>query len=1023
MSKFKFHIILTFFFPFLLGIEVAHAGGGSAGDDCANPEVILSTPYSQNNLTTCGAVNDYTSTDACGSLYMGGEDFVFEYTPSVDENVSVTLTNTDTWTGVFVLDDCPDAGAGCIAQNTSSGGNPSIGAVALNAGQTYYIVVSTFPLPDCTPFNISINPVVPTCSDGILNQGELGVDCGGPCPACPVPNVQDCGGAIPICQDTYFENDAYSGTGNVLNEINSDPSCLGSGEKNDVWYVFTVQSAGNLCFTITPNVLSDDYDWAVYDLTTDPCSDIYTNSSLEVSCNYSGTPGETGPNGVAGDQNEPCVPVNVGETYVINVSQYSTSTNGYTIDFSASTAQIFDNVAPTIANVDTPIVCGQTSLSFWFSENVLCSSVQSSDFTLSGPGGPYTITGVSGTGCILGADYEDYFTVDLSNPLTMNGNYTLNLVGSVEDNCGNVVPNGSLPFTINNCIAVQCTSTTVQALTIENCCPPFTISTVPVNTSCNGSCDGSVNLTVSGGTAPYTFSWSNGSNLEDPANFCAGLQTVTITDDNGCDTVVNVTINSGPSLTANFTYNGNQCVGNSFNFTNTSIPAGNSWSWTFPGGSPATSSVQNPSGITWGSPGTYNVTLATTFGSCTDNQTITITVYDPPTASIAGTNETCPSACDGIANLTVVVGDAPITNYSWSNGASTEDISGLCPNIYNVTVTDANGCTATANVTIGVGTGPTAGFSVNDPDQCLTGNSFVFTNTGDAPGSCGMNCPTFIYDFGDGSPPISGTKAVDANPSYTYTSCGTYTVTLVVDNATCTDTATQDVEIFCEPTASIVGTDVSCVGACDGAANLTVSDGTAPYTYLWSPGGQTIEDITNLCANTYDVVVTDANGCTTTANITITQPSVLSGSITSQTNILCNGGNNGSVTVSGVNGTPGYQYSLDGGPYQGSGTFPGLSAGSYTVTVMDAKSCTVDVPVTITQPSAVTGSITSQTNVLCNGGSTGSVTVAGANGTPGYQYSLDGGPYLGSGTFSGLSAGSYTVTVRDANGCTVNVPV
>ncbi|MFO7922155.1 MAG: gliding motility-associated C-terminal domain-containing protein, partial [Bacteroidales bacterium] len=120
----------------------------------------------------------------------------------------------------------------------------------------------------------------------------------------------------------------------------------------------------------------------------------------------------------------------------------------------------------------------------------------------------------------------------------------------------------------------------------------------------------------------------------------------------------------------------------------------------------------------------------------------------------------------------------------------------------------------------------------------------------------------------------------------------------------------------------------------------------------------------------------------------------------------------------------GYQYSFDGGAFGGSGTFSSLGADGYTVTVRDANGCTVDVPVTITEPAtAVSGSVTGQDDVSCFGGSDGSVTVEGSGGTPGYQYSLDGGAFGGSGTFSSLGADGYTVTIRDASGCTVDVPV
>src|SRR5207247_406961 len=171
--------------------------------------------------------------------------------------------------------------------------------------------------------------------------------------------------------------------------------------------------------------------------------------------------------------------------------------------------------------------------------------------------------------------------------------------------------------------------------------------------------------------------------------------------------------------------------------------------------------------------------------------------------------------------------------------------------------------------------------------------------------------------------------------------------------------------------------------------------------------------------------VKDAHGCTTTQPVTITQPaSGVSASISSQTNVACFGASTGSVTVSASGGTSPYTFSKDGVTFGASGTFSNLAAGSYTVTVKDANGCTTTQPVTITQPAAaVSASISSQTNVACFGGSTGSVTVAGSGGTTPYTFSIDGVNFGTSGTFSNLAAGSYTLTVKDANGCSTTQPV
>ena len=264
-------------------------------------------------------------------------------------------------------------------------------------------------------------------------------------PPPPVPSPQDCINAIPICQDVYFELDAYQGVGNIPDEINSDLSCLFSGEKNDVWYVFTVQEGGELAFTITPNVLSDDYDWAVFNLTTSPCSDINSDISLQVSCNYSGETGETGPTGATTETNangggpnqNATISVEVGETYVINVSQFSTSINGYTIDFGASTAEIFDLSPPAVTEVVLPSECGSQIISISLSENVICDDITPESFVIDGPGGPYAVATILGQACAIGGEYDNAFDLEIEPPLSTSGNFTFSTDLLFNDLCGN----------------------------------------------------------------------------------------------------------------------------------------------------------------------------------------------------------------------------------------------------------------------------------------------------------------------------------------------------------------------------------------------------------------------------------------------------------------------------------------------------------------------------------------------------------------------------------------------------------
>ncbi|HEU4788642.1 MAG TPA: SprB repeat-containing protein, partial [Flavobacterium sp.] len=205
-----------------------------------------------------------------------------------------------------------------------------------------------------------------------------------------------------------------------------------------------------------------------------------------------------------------------------------------------------------------------------------------------------------------------------------------------------------------------------------------------------------------------------------------------------------------------------------------------------------------------------------------------------------------------------------------------------------------------------------------------------------------------------------------------------------------------------------------CNGVNIGTASVTASGGVAPYSYSWSPSGGTGATATGLAAGAYTCTITDSESTQITKNFTISQPSVISTAAGSQTNVYCSGGTNGAASVSPSGGTPGYTYSWS--PSGGTAAAAtGLAAGSYTVTVTDANGCTATRNYTITQPSVISTTSGSQTNVSCNGGTNGTASVSPSGGTPGYTYSWS--PSGGNAaTATGLAAGSYTVTVIDANG-------
>lgn len=211
-------------------------------------------------------------------------------------------------------------------------------------------------------------------------------------------------------------------------------------------------------------------------------------------------------------------------------------------------------------------------------------------------------------------------------------------------------------------------------------------------------------------------------------------------------------------------------------------------------------------------------------------------------------------------------------------------------------------------------------------------------------------------------------------------------------------------------------TNVSCNGACDGSANLTTL-GLPPYTYSWAPGGQTIQNPGNLCPGTHTVTMTDANSCQSTATVTITEPAPLTTSM-SQTNVSCNGDCNGTATATPAGGTQPYTYQWDSAAAnQITPTANGLCPGGYSVAITDANGCTSSGAVTITQPPVLMVTTTSQPT-SCQTCTDGSAFAYPSGGTPSYSYNWQPGGQTAANA-NNLSSGSYTVTVTDAEGCTV----
>jgi hypothetical protein len=493
---------------------------------------------------------------------------------------------------------------------------------------------------------------------------------------------------------------------------------------------------------------------------------------------------------------------------------------------------------------------------------------------------------------------------------------------------------------------------------------PSPINVIPTHTNvtCFGGTNGTADVIVSGGFGPYTYAWSPaGGNASSAVNLAAGTYTCEITDAGGCSVSETITIVSPPALIATTSQSNVSCNGGS-NGTATIIVNGGSpfytYNWTPSGGTTPVAT-----GL---SQGTYTCDVTDANG-CTMSQTFLITEPAVLSATISSVNTNCGQS-NGTATIVPSGGTMPYT-YNWSPAGGTNDTaSAILAGTYTCTVTDARGCSGSYTVVVNDTPAPTLAL-VSQTDILCNGN-----NTGDATMLASGGVGTYAYAW---TP--SGGNAAAANTLL----AGTYTC-IVTDSAGCTATQTVSITEPTPLTAAATSTAILCNGD---STTITVvaSGGVSPYT-----GEGTFMDT----AGTYSYIITDANGCSTTASITVTEPAPLMISASS-TAIMCNGGTS-AVLISATGGTT---------PYAGTGTF-NQPAGTYNYIVTDTNGCADSISsYMITEPTPLILS-SGASNILCNGGSA-VVTVMASGGTT---------PYSGDGSFTEL-AGTYTYTVTDSNGC------
>ena len=497
--------------------------------------------------------------------------------------------------------------------------------------------------------------------------------------------------------------------------------------------------------------------------------------------------------------------------------------------------------------------------------------------------------------------------------------------------------------------------------------------------SCNGQATGSLTATPSGGTSPYTYSWSpSGGTSATASGLSAGTYTVTVTDAGSNVATQTFTITQPAAISSSVVSQTNvSCSGGSNGAATITASGGTGalmYLW-----SPAPGAGQGTVSASGLIASAYTCAITDANG-CTTTQTVTITQPTPVTATSSSVSATCGNA-NGQASV-IVTGGTPGYTYSWAPAGGTgATATNLMIGTYTCTITDANGCVITQTVSVTNIASPTAAITASTNVSCNGGSDGSATVTA----SGGTSPYTYLWS------PAGGTTATAAGLV-----AGTYTVT-VTDANGCTTSATITVT---EPSAISVTetqTEVSCFGGNNGSIDITVTGGTGPYTFMWS-NSATTEDISGLTAGTYTGTLTDANGCTDSGTMIITEPPLLAATVTTSSDPTTCGGTDGSIDITVTGGTPGYIFSWSNAAT--TEDLSGVGAGSYSNLITDANGCITTVSGNLSDPTPPTVTLALAIDTVC--------VADGA-------YTLSGGSPAG-GTFSGpgVSAGSFTPATAGA---------
>lgn len=667
-------------------------------------------------------------------------------------------------------------------------------------------------------------------------------------------------------------------------------------------------------------------------------------------------------------------------------------TNTYTYDWDYNGTGTYTDpedltgLAPGIYNVEVledPTGCISTGTATIIEPDVLAVSGVSTDLACYGDGsGAIDITVTGGT---------TVYTYDWDN-----------LAGSNDPEDQTGLASGNYQVTVtdaNGCIAID-SYTLIEPAQIA-------ITAVVTDNQCFGETNGSIDVTVSNGVAPYTYSWDLPSANEDLSNLAAGTYMLTVTDDNGCTEDSTFTITEPSAIVFAATVTDANCTLSDGAIT-TSVSGGTltspdyTYDWQFGGSSIATTAdiINQPAG-------TYTF-YVTDDNLCQADTTVFINNLNAPTITLDNTTDvTCFGSSDGSADVTVSGGTTPYS-YLWNpNGISQqEDLSGAPADTYSLQVTDNSGCITTL-----------AGIVIDTPDE-LTSTAVVTDAT------CGV-CNGEATITGTGGTGVLSYIWSNGNTGTTGTSLcsGIYAVQITDANG-CSVNEDVTINDIGGPTSeNLTTTDATCAGLSDGTAFVEAVGGTAPYSYFWPHDGSTSDTQSALSAGTYNVEMVDDNGCIRVATLDILEPTAID--VTSSVTASTCGNSDGSITITTTGGVSPLSINWTNPAGQTTPGVTGLAAGIYSVDVSDANGCSVSKNITISDVNAPTVSLTGN-DLACNGDASGSInsTVTGAVGAVSYQW-YDATPTSLAGQTNpdiiAIQAGDYTLEVTDAGtGCIAN---